>query len=170
MRWSSLLVLALVTACAHQPVDPEQVAVRVEPDLTDCLTERNEVPLRVEVHNRSAGKLRLGANGKSGPPFSLNWVYYRVMSGTPGAMSLDLAHGPGGHGRLSTSTVTIGPGDSTQFLVPLYTVGPGDYAASFQIEIQDLTGTSYMSQPFSLCSPGSMPNNSFKPKPLRGSA
>ena len=170
MRWSSPLFLVLFAGCAHAPLNPAVVTVIAEPTAVDCSAEKNEVRILLTVRNGSNGKLRLGAKSEAGPPFHLNWVYYRVLSGSASSMTHDLAHGPGGHSRLPTAHVTIGAGDSAQFFASLYSVGPQDQATSFQIELQDLADNYFSSQPFQVCASRSMPNNSFKPSPHQGGA
>ena len=168
MRWSSLVLVALATGCAHVSAQPEFVSAVVapSPDACDLISESRSILLT--VRNSGPGKLRISAQHESGPPFRMGWPYYAILS----AESDPLAsyQRPAGHGNLPVATVSIGPGDETQFLLYLGEFTPVSKDLRYRAQFEDRDGQVHFSAPFGLCVPDSMPNNSFKPKPLRGSA
>jgi len=170
MRWSLVALIVLAAGCAHLEPASSTVSVVAAPEAITCAPSGSDVAIRLSVHNVGPGQLTLGANDESGPPYSLNWIHYNVLSNQRGKETVDYEHGPGGHGRLPMAHVTLGLGDTADFVVKAYELTPASSAFSYRIELQDLAGNSYLTQPFGLCLPGSTPNNSFKPKPLRGSA
>ena len=170
MRWSFVALVVFAAGCAHIEPAPSNVSVLAAPEATTCVPSGSDVVIRLSVHNGGPGKLTLGANDESGPPYSLNWIHYKVLSNQSGKEAVDYEHGPGGHGRLPMAHVTLGRGDTGDFMVKAYDLTPASSAFTYRIELEDLGGNSYPTQPFGLCAPGSTPNNSFKPKPLRGSA
>ena len=166
MRWSLVALMVLAAGCAH--FEPSSnVSVVAAPEPVNCASTGSDVAIRLSVHNAGPGKLTLGANDESGPPYSLNWIHYTVLSNQSGKEAVDYAHGPGGHGRLPMAHVTLGRGDTTEFVVKAYELTPSSSAFIYRIALQDLAGHSFITQPFGLCLPGSTPNNSFKPNLLR---
>ncbi len=98
----------------------------------------------------------------------MGWPYYSILSGT--SDPTQAYKSPAGHGPLPLATVSVGPGDETEFLLYLPEGTPISGALRYRVQFEDLAGQVHYSAPFSLCTTGSMPNNSFKPTPLRDSA
>jgi hypothetical protein len=98
----------------------------------------------------------------------MGWPYYSILTARvdPPAVYQQ----PTGHANLPTAHVSVGPGDSTQFLLYLGERTPVSAELRYRVQFEDESGQVHYSSPFSLCIPGSMPNNSSKPTPLRGAA
>ena len=168
MRSSAPLLMVLLAGCAHGPAQTSSVTSLVSTSAESCELFAKEQSVLLTVRNSGPGKLRIKAQGQLGPPFRMGWPYYSVLSGT--SDPAQTYQSPAGHGPLPLATVSIGPGDQTQFLIYLPERTPISGALRYGLQFEDLAGQVHYSAPFSLCVPGSMPNNSFKPKPLHGSA
>ena len=97
------------------------------------------------VRNGSRGKLHVSIDPKSNqPPYDLSWLSYKVLS--DGAV--DWRHGPGGHGPMPPSTLSIGPGESVEVVGSLYGLKPEDYARRFKIQFKDEAHNSLVSGAF----------------------
>ena len=168
MRWSSLAVAVWLTGCAHAPATPESITSFAGPPSSPCAPLSDDDSFSLTVQNKGPGKLRISAQHESRPPFRMGWPYYAVLSGRvdpPAAYQQ-----PTGHANLPIAHVSIGPGDSTQFLLYLGERTPVSAELRYRAQFEDESGQVHYSLPFSLCVPGSMPNNSSKPTPLRGAA
>jgi hypothetical protein len=143
-----LVAVAIVIAgCAT--VDPAQVRLVVEPVNQICGVSDREIPVRVTVRNDSQGKLKVWIDSQSHqPPYVLNRLSYRILD-EDGAT--DWKHGPGGHGPMTPSTLSIGPGDTTEVIGSLYGLAPADYARSFRIQFEDPDGRKFVSGSFKSC-------------------
>jgi hypothetical protein len=75
-----------------------------------------------------------------------------------------------GHDIVPTGTVSLGPSDTAQFVVYISDLSANRSLLRYRVQFEDIAGNVYFSNAFGICSSGSMPNDSFKPKPLRGSA
>jgi hypothetical protein len=168
MRSSALLLMVLLAGCAHGPAQTSSVTSLVSTSAESCELFAKDQSVLLTVRNSGPGKLRIKAQSQLGPPFRMGWPYYSVLSGT--SDPAQTYQSPAGHGPLPLATVSIGPGDQTQFLIYLPERTPISGALRYRLQFEDLAGQVHYSAPFSLCAPGSMPNNSFKPNPLRGSA
>ena len=168
MRLSSLLLVGLAAGCVHAPARPVSVTAFAAstPEACDFLSQDRSV--LITVRNAGPGKLRISTQDESGPPFRMGWPYYAILSGE--SDPLPTYTSPAGHGSLPLATVAIGPNDETQFLLYLGEFTPVSKNLRYRVQFEDQDSQVHFSAPFSLCFPGSMPNNSFKPKPLRGSA
>ena len=120
------------------------------------------------VRNSGPGKLRISAQFESRAPFRMGWPSYAVLSGKADPPAV--FQPPTGHANLPTAHVSIGPGDTTHFLLYLDEFTPLSADRRYRVQFEDEDGQLHFSSPFSLCLPGSMPNNSSKPTPLRGAA
>ena len=133
-----------------------------------CALVADDNSFLLTVRNRGPGKLRISAQYESRQPFRMGWPYYTVLSGKTDPPAV--YQQPTGHANLPAAHVSIGPGDTTQFLLYLGEFTPMSADLRYRVQFEDENGQIHFSSPFNLCLPGSMPNNSFKPNPLRGSA
>ena len=167
MRWSCIAVATLIAGCAHTPIDPSKVSVLARPSPNACVAKAHSASVLLEVHNGSSRKLRITTRDERGPPYEMGWTEYAVLSGQSDPPAVYTP--PMGHDIVPIGTVSLGPGDTAQFVVYIYDF-PVKSRLRYRIQFQDTDGTVYFSNAFGICSLGSMPNSSFKPKPLRGSA
>ena len=156
MRWSSLVVAALVTGCVHPPAKPESVSASVEPSADACELITKSRSVLLTVRNSGPGKLRISAQDESGPPFRMGWIYYTVLSGETDPPAV--YKNPMGHALLPIATVSLGPGDQTQFLLYLGEFTPVSKQLRYRAQFEDKSGQIHFSSPFSVCVPGAMPN------------
>ena len=168
MRSSALLLMVLLVGCAHAPAQTSSVMSLVSSAPESCELFARDHSVLLTVRNSGPGKLRIRAQSESGPPFRMGWPYYSILSGK--SDPAQTYQTPAGHGPLPLATVSIGPGDEAQFLLYLPDRTSISSELRYRAQFEDLAGQVHYSAPFSLCITGSMPNNSFKPKPLRGSA
>ena len=168
MRSSALLLVVLLGGCAHGPAKTSSVTSRVSTSAESCELFSKDRSVLLTVRNSGPGKLRIKAQSQSGPPFRMGWPYYSILSGT--SDPAQTYQSPAGHGPLPLATVSIGPRDQRQFLLHLPERTPVSGVLRYRVQFEDLAGQVHYSAPFSLCISGSMPNNSFKPNLLRGSA
>ena len=168
MRSSALLLMLLIAGCAHSPAQTSSVTSLVSSTAEGCGLFDHDQSFLLTVRNSGPGKLRIKAQSESGPPFRMGWPYYSILSGT--SDPAPTYKSPAGHGPLPLATVSVGPGDETQFLLYLPERTPISGTLRYRVQFEDLAGQVHYSAPFSWCITGSMPNNSFKPMPLRGTA
>ena len=168
MRLSALLLIAFLAGCSHAPARTSSVTSLVTSSAESCDLFVQDHSILLTVHNSGPGKLRVKAQDESGPPFRMAWSYYSILSGT--ADPVQTYQSPSGHGPLPLATVSIEPNDETQFLLYLPERTPISGELRYRAQFEDLAGQLHYSAPFSLCITGSMPNNAFKPMPLRGTA
>jgi hypothetical protein len=167
MRSSVLLMMALLVGCARVPAKTLSVTSFVSSASESCEFFARDQSILLTVRNSGPGKLRIRAQSESGPPFRMGWPYYSIHSGKSDPAKI--YQSPAGHAPLPLETVSIGPGDETQFLLYLPEHTAISSGLRYRAQFEDLAGQVHYSAPFSLCVAGSMPNNSFKGKPLRGS-
>jgi len=168
MRWSSLAAAVLVTGCVHTPAKPKNVMAVVEESRDACDLVANSRSVLLRVRNAGPGNLRIKAQSESGPPFRMGWPYYAILSSERDPPAV--YQSPAGHGSVPIATVSVGAGDETQFLLYLGERTPVSRELRYRVQFEDQSGQVHFSPAFSLCVPGSMPNNSSKPTPLRGAA
>ena len=166
MRWSSLIFVALGAGCTHAPAKPVVVTAVVETSPAACDLFSRSQSIMLTVRNAGPGTIRISAQNESGPPFRMGWPYYAILSGKSDPPTSYKS--PAGHASLPLATVSIGPSDETQFLLYLGDLTPVSSSFRYRAQFEDRDGQVHFSAPFSLCVPGSMPNNSFNPMPLRG--
>ena len=165
MRTRTVVLIATALAgCAHLPSSAD-VSITIELDARGCLaTARPEVPLRIS--NISDVNVSFHTYGASGPPYRLHpgsAQLQSVPSGEPWQVVLE-------HFVPATHEVTLSPGDQADFTYEP-SVWPSDQETGiFRLEVRDTHGRLHHSSEQGVCRPGSAPNNSFKPNPLRGSA
>ena len=157
----ALVAFALV-GCVSRPAD---TLPGVEVRLGDCLPAGSG-PIYVQLFNGSEERVAFRTYGSSGPPFELHPAAVQLQrseTGEPWQVILE-------HFRPASHEVSLAPGDEAGFMVepsPWPTVyEPG----LLRVEIRDTVGRPHYSKELGVCHPGSAPNNSSKPTPLRGAA
>ena len=147
MKALFLTFVIFITGCAT--VDPARIKLVVEPVKQACGASDQEIPVHLTVHNDSRGTLKVWIDPKSHqPPYALSWLSYEILDdGGP----IDWKHGPGGHGPVPPSTLSIGPGDSTEVMGSLYSLSQADYVKSFKIQFKDLADHTFVSRSFKPC-------------------
>lgn len=136
------------------PKDAELVSVATSPPAKICGSSDDAVPVKLTVRNDSKATLQLPLDRPSGPPFDLNWIYYRVIDDSEFPGKIDWAHGPGGHGPIPTYTLSVEPGDKTDVVAWVYAVVAADYARKLRIEFEDVHKNKYTSASFFPCRKG----------------
>jgi len=168
MRSFFTVVLMLLTAaCAHGRSD-SQAGVVVAPG--PCFDSSSHDAITISIINGSKGSVAFSASGSSGPPYNLHpWAFEVAtadgMPTNPEQWGVILEHfAPPDH------DVRLGPGDRAEFHAYTSLWPTSDYPGKVKLRVRDTRGQLHDSDPVPVCAPGSAPNNSFKPKPLRGSA
>jgi hypothetical protein len=143
----AIFITGCITGCAT--VDPARIKLVVEPVKQICGTSDREIPVRVTVRNDSRGKLKVWIDPElHQPPYALSWLSYKIVD-EGGAT--DWEHGPGGHGPMPPSTLSIDPGDSTEVVGSLYSLVPADYTKRFKIQFEDSADHTFVSSSFKPC-------------------
>ena len=166
MRSLSLALVVLALAgCGHlrQSRAPQ---LAIEPS-SACLDASDPNGLHVALSNPGAGPVTVSLVSASGPPYTLHpWAAEAVGSaGATDRWSVVLED----YAR-PAHELRIGPRDRAEVVV--YTSSrplPG-YRGTVTLAVRDTSGHVFASQPMNVCAPGSVPNNSSKPTPLRGAA
>ena len=144
-----LVVWGTIFLAGCATVDPARVKLDVAPVTLICGTSDREIPVRVSVRNDSQGKLEVWIDpALHQSPYALSWLSYQIL-GDGG--NTDWKHGPGGHGPMPPSTLSIGPGDSAEVVGSLYGLTPADYAKHFKVKFSDLAGHTFVSSSFKAC-------------------
>ncbi|MGO4549577.1 hypothetical protein AB4059_00515 [Lysobacter sp. 2RAF19] len=147
---ASMIVASTLAGCAAERfrVSPGKVGVEVESPDVSCGERHREIPVKVHVHNDSAGILQIWIDDPVGPPYELSWLSYQVLNE---AGKADWRHGPGGHGPMPPPTLKIGPGDRTELWAVLFDVGEADYGRSFRIRFEDAEKHTWTTDAFRPC-------------------
>ena len=140
----------------------------MEPGL--CFDSSKHDAITISIFNGSSGSVAFSAAGASGPPYDLHpWAFeVAAADGMPtnpkqwGVILEDFAR--------PDHDVRLGPGDRTEFSAYTSRWPTSDYPGKVKLRVWDTHRHLHESTPVPVCAPGSAPNNSFKPKPLRGSA
>jgi hypothetical protein len=152
MRWlaAASIVAAAVVGCtsSRYRVVPGQLGVQVEAPDVQCAERHRDIPVKVRIHNDSAGILRITIDNRPGPPYKLSWLSYDVLDD---AGDVDWDHGAGDHGPLPQPTLTVTPGDRTVLLAVLHDIEEADYGRSFRIRFQDEDKHSWTTDAFRPC-------------------
>jgi hypothetical protein len=167
---TSIIATALIalTACAHQPLRPlEGVTISLE---DGCFPEATPL-VKLRISNGSSTRIAFPTYGESGPPFKLHPYALQLLSSptdapwhpTPWQPVLEELM-PANH------QVSLGPGDETTFTVEPSLWPSSQEPGVFRLEVHDTLRRHYYSAVQPMCHTGSVPNKSFKPNPLRGSA
>ena len=146
----AMIALTLFAGCAtSHRADPSKIGIMVEAPTTACVEGDADIPVVIRVRNESRGVLKIGVDGKTGPPFAISWLYYDVFSDPP--RPDDWKHGPGGHGLMPPLSLRVDPGDSTIVFADLYALGPDDQGRKFRIRMEDEEGHTYATDAFLPC-------------------
>lgn len=167
---------AALLGCSSLPPSPSlpgEVAISVTEPGRPCALLPDTVTIGLLIDNRGRGTFRTYIDTLPGPPYKLSWLSYSVVNESSSGRQVEWEHGAGGHGPLPQNKLAIGPSDSTRVFAKIYKTAPMDKTATYRIRIEDQDDQIYFSDGFTICQPdltGLPSNNSFKPKPLRGSA
>ena len=147
MKAPFVTIAIFITGCAT--VDPSRIKLVVDPVKQVCGASDREIPVHLTIRNDSQGMLKVWIDPKlHEPPYALSWLSYQILDdGGP----TDWKYGPGGHGPVPPSTLSVGPGDSTEVVGSLYSLIPEDYAKSFKIQFKDSADHVFVSNAFKPC-------------------
>lgn len=148
-----LMLVCVLSGCTHLPVEPTRVTVTVTPDSLKSGHVHGEIAMIVAVRNDSKETLRFPVDGVSGPPFALNWVYYKILKTSPAGFVEDVDRVPLGDGVVSLATLSVGPGDASTLLTFFENSINADCSQRFVVELQDMSGDVFRSQSFRSCGP-----------------
>ncbi len=161
------VLILLAAACAN--VRPQQSAgVVVVPE--SCFDSASHDAIHISVINGAKESVSFPAYGSVGPPYNLYPRAFDLVADdatptNPNHWAVILEEfTPPDH------EVHVGPGDRTEFRAYASQWPTSSYTGRVKLRVRDSHGFIYSSGPVPVCAPGSAPNNSFKPKPLRGSA
>jgi hypothetical protein len=169
MRPSIFAVCIAVAGCAHlsQPV----TGVSVEAVPRSCIGPLVGSQASIAIVNNSNKRVSFSSYGQSGPPFELHPRSFSLLAAQSPTQAYSLWQVVLEEVMPPSHEVTLGPGDRAEFLVsPSHAWPSPDRKETFKFEVRDTYNRSYFSEALRVCQPRSAPNNSFKPKPLRGSA
>jgi len=145
------LALALVLGgCDARVTRPDQVVLTARPEGVAPRVP-GEVPVTLAISNRGGGRIRLAIDGKRGPPYDVNWIYYRVFRKDGVRWIQDDSLVPFADGTVSVYTLRIGSGDSAILRVYLERITQAMCAAVLRIDLEDMSGTFFRSSPFRPC-------------------
>jgi len=165
MRTRIVALIAIALAgCAHSPSSAD-VGVAIELDARGCLAAASP-DVQLHIRNTSDARVSFHTYGKSGPPYKLYPGSVQLLtapSGEPWQVVLE-------HFVPATHEVALGPGDQAAFTYEPSVWPSGQESGFFNLRVRDAQGRFHYSSEQGVCHPGSAPNNSFKPNPLRGSA
>ena len=164
----ALILLLSTAACANLPSQPNADVIVVA---GPCFDSSRHDSIAISIINKSNATVSLPAYGSSGPPYNLHPRAFDVVV-ADGASPTDSSHWavtleeftPPDH------EVHLRPGDSSEFHAYASHWPTLEYSGRVKLRVRDSHGSIYESSPVMVCGHGSAPNNSFKPKPLRGSA
>ena len=151
----------LLASCSHSRITPSEVVVTAQTEVTTCDSLGSSATVLLNVQKHGSQKFRLGVNGTTGPPFSLNWLYYDILSDASGTMAIHEDRMDAGYRPLPNAHVSVNRSSNTEFLVHIGNLSPAAHTKMFQVAIKDLEGGSFLSQPFRLCD-HSQPNFAFQ--------
>ena len=112
-----------------------------------CGERHRDIPVKVRIHNDSAGIVRITIDSLPGPPYKLSWLTYDVLDD---AGNVDWNH-VGDHGPLPQPTLTIKPGDRKVLLAVLYDIEEADYGRSFRVRFHEEDKHSWTTDAFRPC-------------------
>ena len=165
MRTRIVILVAIALAgCAHSS-SAADAGITIELDARGCLAVASPDVL-VRLRNTSSGRVAFHTYGSSGPPYKLypgSVELLTARSGEPWQVVLE-------HFVPATHEVTLDPGDQADFSYGPSVWPSGQETGLFKLRLRDTQGRFHYSSEHGVCHPGSAPNNSFKPNPLRGSA
>jgi len=109
------------------------------------------VSVILAISNLGEGNIRLAIDGERGPPYDVNWIYYRVFRKEGVRWIEDHSFVPFADGVVSIYTLRVEPGDSTTLRVYLEGVTAARCTAMLRIDLEDMSGTVLRSSPFNPC-------------------
>jgi hypothetical protein len=165
MRTRIVALIAIALAgCAHSPSSAD-ASVAIELGARGCLAAA--IPdVRLRIRNTSDARVSFHTYGTSGPPYKLYPGSVQLLdapSGEPWQVVLE-------HFVPATHKVSLGPGDQADFAYAPSVWPSSQDTGLFKLLVRDVQGRFHYSSQQGVCHPGSAPNSSFKPNPLRGSA
>ncbi len=165
MRTRIVALTAMALAgCAHSSSSAD-AGIAIELDARGCLAAASpDVQLR--ICNTSDTRVSFHTYGQSGPPYKLYPGSVQLLAGSSGEPWQVVLE----HFLPATHEVALGPGDQTDFAYAPSAWPSGQEAGLFTLRVRDVQGRFHYSSQQGVCHPGSAPNNSFKPTPLRGAA
>jgi hypothetical protein len=105
----------------------------------------------MDVHNMGRAPLRLGIDGESSPPYELDWTLYTILSTDAHGATSDTAHSVFSDGVVPSARIKIGAGDRVQLKGFIENVDPKDCTTTYRVQIRDYQGSTFLSQPFTIC-------------------
>ncbi|MEF3081099.1 hypothetical protein V3391_02565 [Luteimonas sp. SMYT11W] len=165
MRTSIIAVIATaLVGCAH--LSPSlDAGVAIELDAHGCIAAASPDVL-IRIRNTSNARVAFYTYGTSGPPYELHPGSVQLLdavSGEPWQVVLE-------HFFPATTEVSFGSEDQADFTYEPSVWPSGQETGILKLQIRDTRGRFHYSSELGVCHPGSAPNNSFKPTPLRGAA
>ena len=160
------LAVSALAGCAYGSVARSpQVSVQSVP--AGCVDASSQDGIPLLLTNRGAVPATFSLFSAASPPYRLHpWAAEVAREGAASdhwSIVLEDYSRP-------TEEIHVGPGDRAEFIA--YTPShplPG-YEGVVVLKIRDIAGHVFESERLHVCAPGSVPNKSFKPNPLRGSA
>jgi hypothetical protein len=153
-----------LAGCAHS-LSSADADITIELDARGCLAAASPDVL-VHIRNISAARVAFHTYGSSGPPYTLypgSVELLNARAGEPWQVVLE-------HFVPATHEVALDPGEGADFSYGPSVWPSGQEAVLFKLRLRDTQGRLHYSSEHGVCHPGSAPNSSFKPNPLRGSA
>jgi hypothetical protein len=169
MKSSALLVLILLAACVSVPADERnKVDITAHHISRTCDPADLNDAVALHIMNKSSDSVALPVKNSAGPPaLASDWT--SILVKRHGSADFDPWGVIGGHPE-SPTQLQLHPGESIGFSISIAPWKVSDASSIFVVAIPDYANDRvYWSEPFALCASRSVPNNSFKGKPLRGS-
>jgi hypothetical protein len=155
-------VATALLGCVHQP---SAAISGVEVRLGSCIPAASPA-LLFTVINNSRERVSFRTYGASGPPYKLHPGALQLTSvpeNEPWQVVLE-------HFVAPSHEVSLAPGDEAAFVAePSVWPSPG-HKGTFRVDVRDTRWRPHSSEDLRMCHPGSAPNSSSKPTPLRGAA
>jgi hypothetical protein len=165
MRTRIVALIAIALAgCAHSSSSAD-AGIVVELDARGCLAAASP-GVRLRIRNSSDARVSFHTYGASGPPYKLYPGSVQLLAVPSGELWQVVLE----HFVPATHEVALGPGDQADFIYEPSAWPFGQDTGLFKLRVRDAQGRFYYSSEQGVCHPGSAPNSSFKPNPLRGSA
>jgi hypothetical protein len=157
-------IVLLSSGCASQlPLTD----ISVEPVPSACLSSLSGYDTLVAITNHSNRKVAFPAYGESGPPFRLYPGAFQVLAAEPGTNDFAPWHVVLDEFDPPNRVVTLAPGDRAEFVVGVSSWPDKTSLEIFKLEVRDSFNLPHLSPGIGVCTARSVPNNSFKPNPLR---
>jgi len=157
------VIAAALAGCAHSASSAD-AGIAIELDARGCVAAASPDVL-VRIRNTSGARVSFHTYSTS-PPYKLypgSVQLLAVPSGEPWQVVLE-------HFVPPTHEVSLGSGDQADFVYEPSVWPSGQESGLFKLQVRDTHARFHYSSQQGVCQPGSAPNNSFKPTPLRGAA